>query len=396
VTQAAFLKLAERLTLINAAAVCGALLILTFLTEGLLVPPHGVVGGDFLAFYMAGDFALRGDALTAYDFEAFDEALQARAPSEHLGMMWQYPPTVFFLVAPFALLPYKLSFILWCAIGAGVLALALSHLGVKRRDLRLLILSPLCLGVIDNGQISMLTAALLFIAAYNPKEKWLIAGIAAGLLTIKPQLGILLPVAFVVIGAWRTILTAAATAAILHLPSIVVYGVESWRSFLLAVARLNSDVTGAGLNTPPNGMTTLFGQLRMVGASSDVAIPLQYAFTAAVALLVAYCWRKSADPLAKAALLCAGAILATPYAYGYEMTALLLPALFIAREAVSYRTPQGLYLIGCWIVLATGALLPSLFGLQFPFLISASAFALVLAQILHPQRQKTLHRAVPV
>lgn len=383
-TQSAFLNMTTRLTLIYAAAFCAANLFIAFITEGIVVTERGIVGGDFLAFYTAGEFMRLGDALSAYDFYAFDAQLKERAPLERLGMMWQYPPTMFFITAPFSFLPYKIGYIAWMTAGWTALFLALRHIGFRGQPLLLLGFSAVCVNVVDNGQISMATAALLFLAAYQPKKRWLVAGVAAGLLTIKPQLGLLLPIAFLMCGAWRTIAVASATAIILHAPSLLVFGVEGWREFFSAVARLNADVVGLGLNTPPTDMTTLFGQLRVFGAPSSIAVPAQYAFACLIAIVVALVWRRSDDALGKAALLCAGAILVTPYAYAYEMTALLLPAAFIARECQSYRSPASLYLVAAAVIVALTPVLPTPFGLQWAFVVSVSAFAVVLSLVARP------------
>lgn len=383
-TQEKFLSVAAKVTVLYAVVFCLSLAVITFTTKGVVLGEKSGIGGDFIAFYTAGEFARDGDALAAYDFDAFDAKAKELAPLERLGLMWQYPPTMFFLTALFAFLPYKISYIVWCLSGWAALLWSLRALGFRGPAFWLMGFSPLCVGVFDNGQISLATAALLFLSAYKPKERWLLAGLAAGLLTIKPQLGILLPIAFLMVGAWRTIAVAAVVAVLLHGSSLLVYGVEGWSDFFFAVARLNADVTGAGLNTPPMGMTTLFGQLRMFGVSSTIASPLQYTLTLLIAVAVAIVWRRPGDALGKAAAVCAGAILATPYAYSYEMAALLLPAAFIAREAGSYRAPEGLYLIGAGFLLAAAPLAPLPFGLQTPFLISASAFILVLRAMLKP------------
>jgi hypothetical protein len=381
-TQLELLKSATRLSVIYAVAFCATIVATLILLDGIVLTEDGVVGGDFLAFYTAGTFASAGDALAAYDFNAFDAKLKELAPLEHLGMMWQYPPAMFFVLAPFALLPYKVSFAVWCGLGWTALLLALRTLDFRGYSLLALAFSPLCVTVIDNGQISLATTALLILSAYDPKQRWLMAGLAAGLLTLKPQLGILLPIAYLMCGAWRTIFVAALTAMVLHSVSLIVFGVEGWRDFLFAVARLNADVTSAGLHTPPEGMTTLFGQLRMLGAPSSFAVPTQYTFSVMIVITVALVWRRSSDTLGKAAMVCAGAILATPYAYGYEMAALVLPAVYLARGVSSVRSPMALYLIGSGVVLALSPVMSSSWIIQAPFVISVSAFGLVLYSLL--------------
>ena len=383
-THPAFMAMATRLTLIYAATYCATVFAAAFLTDGLVLTEKGVVGSDFLAFYTAGDFAREGAALRAYDFEAFDARLKARAPLEQLGMMWQYPPTMFFILAPFALLPYKAGYVLWIAAGWAALLLALRHVEIRGRALVLLGLSPLCVVVVDNGQIAMGAAALVFVAAYRPKERWLAAGVAAGLLTIKPQLGLLLPLVYLAGGAWRTIAVAAATAVVFHAPSVLVFGLEGWGEFIAAAARLNADVTGPALHTPPNGMATLFGQLRVMGAPSAVALPAQYVFSALAALAVVAGWRRTGDPLARMALVSAAAALVSPYAYGYETPLLIGAAALIARQADSYRSPAAIALIAVALYIILTPAAPELLGAATQFPLFFAAFASTLMIVFRP------------
>ncbi|MEQ8935441.1 MAG: glycosyltransferase family 87 protein, partial [Amphiplicatus sp.] len=381
-TSDAFLRLADRLTIAYAVVFAAGVAFVALTTPGLIFGANGVIGSDFLAFYTAGEFAASGEALRAYDQAAFNAALKARAPLDHLGLMWQYPPSVFFLTAALTLLPFKASYILWVGFGWAVMALTLRHIGFHGRTLRLLALSPLAAPIVVSGQISFLTGAALALAAYKPKTRWFIAGIAAGLLTLKPQLGLLIPLAYVAVGAWRAILVAAAIALLVHAPSLLVFGLDGWSDFFMAVGRLNADVTGAAVNTPPDGMATLFGQLRVLGVPSAIATPLQYGFAACVAASVFLVWRSDrATPLAKAAALCAGAILASPYAYSYEMTALVLPAAFLAAAAPGLRSRNAFFLTGAWVALVLAQIMPENFPIQTSFVITVGAFALTLASI---------------
>ena len=374
---AQFIRFADRASIAYATVFVITIIISAFATGGLTVGARGIVGGDFLAFYTAGDFALKGDAAAAYDFAAFDAALKSRAPLEQVGMMWQYPPAMFFLVAPFALLPYKLAYLLWIFAGWSVLGWSLRNIGFRGETLRILLCSSLCVSVFSYGQISTLTAGLLFLAAYNPKARWLVAGIAAGLLTLKPQLGLLLPFAFLALGAWRTIGVACATTALIHAPTLLIFGTESWSAFMDAAFRFKAEISGAAVLTPPRGMTTMFGQLKLMGFSGETAMAAQAAASTALAALTVLVYRKSVDPLAKAAFLSAAAILAAPYAYGYEMTALLLAGVYLARMAETPLSPLGGALIAAWVFIAARPLFEELAMLNTAFALSAGAFVMV-------------------
>ena len=85
----------------------------TFLTNGIALTRAASSAGISLHFTRRESSLSQARRACAYDFAAFDAALKALAPIEQAGMMWQYPPAMYFLVAPFALLPYKLAFIAW-------------------------------------------------------------------------------------------------------------------------------------------------------------------------------------------------------------------------------------------------------------------------------------------
>ena len=379
----------QRLAILYGVLFLATNFVLSWLAPGLAYGARGVIGADFLAFYTAGDMTLQGRALEAYNFEAFDAALRTRVETENLGLMWQYPPLMFFVAGALALLPYKLSLWLWLTATGAAFAWALSRIlsavvpdaGTQRMALLLILTSPVCMMVVTSGQISLFTAAFLMTAAFRPRAQWLLAGIAAGVLTLKPQLGVLIPLAFLAAGAWRAFGVAAVTAIVLHGLSILVFGPESVTAFVDAVVRLQSDVAGSGVNTPPDNMTTLFGQLRVWDVPSSIAMPAHLALASLVLGCTAYLWhRHSSDDdrgLYLAALLGAGAILVTPYAYAYEMTALAPAALWFAFRPDRYRSVAVILLAGAWLLLALRRFL-ALDGLiQMPFLISLSAFALI-------------------
>ena len=379
----------QRLAIIYGALFFMMTLVLTWFAPGLGYGAKGVVGGDFLAFYTAGEMTLEGRALEAYDFEAFDAALQTRVANEHLGMMWQYPPVMFFLVGLLALMPYKLSLWIWIISTAAIFVWALRRLlesaapELKNQRLATLLIltSPLCLMVVTSGQVSLLTAALLMTAAFRPNTHWLWAGLAAGLLTVKPQLGVLIPLAYIMAGAWRAFGVAAVTVVVLHAVSVFVFGPETVSAFFNAVVRLQSDVAGSGTHTPPVNMTTLLGQLRYWQVPSSIAMPMHLLLAALIFVSVTVLWRRHArrerTALYLAALTGAGAILVTPYAYAYEMAALTPAAIWLVFRSRMDRGAAIALLTAAWGLLTLRQFVPFDSLVQMPFLVSVSAFAIL-------------------
>lgn len=379
----------QRLAILYGLLFLATTIIVSIITPGLVYGSGGVIGADFLAFYTAGDMTLQGRAVDAYDFAAFDAALQSRVENDHLGMMWQYPPLMFFVAGLLALMPYKISFWVWMTATSAAFAWALNRIvrtvqpdwADRRVTLLLILASPISVSIMTNGQISLLTAALLMLAVFRPRRDWWVAGLAAGLLTVKPQLGLLIPLAYLVAGAWRAFAVAAVTGLALHLLSVLVFEPESLSAFLAAVARLQADVAGSGVHTPPVSMTTVFGQLRLWDIPAGVALPVHYlAAVLVIAVVVSLWWRRHAEAdqaVYLAALLSSGAILVTPYAYAYEMTALAIAAIWMAFQPGRYRQLSTVILAGFWLALALRRFLPPDFVIQIPFLTAISVFLLL-------------------
>lgn len=364
-------------------------LIASIVTQGLELAPGAIIGGDFLAFYSASDLVLQGRALDAYDQTAFEAALKTHLASDNLGLLWQYPPILFLLIAPLSLLPYKLSYWLWMAATAAILAFALRRLtrdvhpqsSGSSLTLWVLMASPIVVGVFVNGQISLLTTALLVTAAYRPKTHWWLAGLCAGLLTIKPQLGVILPFAYLAIGAWRTIGVAAFVAIAIHGISALVFGAESFASFFSALDRIQTQVATGGADTPPYAMTTLFAQLRIWGVPGTPALWAHIGFAVMVISFVTWQWRTQSrqgdHALYLTALLCASAVLITPYAYAYELAALAPAGLWIACASNRWKDKAAFILIVFWLTLTIRRGIPSDFILQLSFLVAIGAFLLM-------------------
>src|SRR5581483_9765000 len=141
----------------------------------------------------------------------------------------------------------------------------------------------------------------------------LFAGLCFGLLTWKPHLGLLLPLALLVGGHWRAIGAAALTALALVLLSLLAFGLDAWRLFWSALP-LAGQFTAEGA-LPWDKMVSVFAALRLVGFPSTVAYAVHGAVALAVAVATLREWRRPAEPRLAAALLAAATPLISPYFY---------------------------------------------------------------------------------
>jgi hypothetical protein len=176
-----------------------------------------------------------------------------------------------------------------------------------------------------------------------------LAGVFIGCLTYKPQYGILFPVALVASGQWRVIASAAVTVALLAAASIALFGAGAWAAFphqLAAQAGLNL-LAGPGSNW--GYLQSVYGLVRNLLGGAGLALLAQGVTTAGLAVIVWLVWRSRVCYALQAATAAAAALLATPYAFAYDMAAIVIPSAFLAADQLHRGLLPGDKAI--WIVL---------------------------------------------
>jgi hypothetical protein len=337
---------------------------------------------DFVAFWAAAKLALAGEAVSAFDPQAL-VAAQSLAPDGAWDTyFWHYPPGFHLLITPLGLLGFSAAFAIFSAVAIGFYIWALG--GWARPvpgGLALAVAAPPVAFVLATGNASLLwTAALLSALSLLARERPRAAGAMIALLTLKPQLGLLIPVALIAGRHWRTLLWAtAATAAIVAL-TIAVFGVGYWAAFFRAMASATGlfEVHGANAVT----MITWYAFARQFGASHETALALQMLSLAAAAGAVGLLWSRRGVALdLKIAALCLATLISTPYAYQYELVLAVMAALFLARAGIGHSVVGRAWLAALWLLPVPGWLIGPLEIAQYtaPALTLSVAFCTVLA-----------------
>lgn len=287
---------------------------------------------NFLFFWLAGKSALSGHASTAYDANIHHLAQESAAGykfSHHF--LWNYPPHYFFIAAAFAMLPYMPAFLSWIAGTLASYAAVIASVARTRIAALISCAAPaVCINAI-SGENGFLTAALIgsFLLALETNP--VLAGAVLGLLTIKPQLGIMIPVALLAASRWRTV-TAAAVCSILYLAAaMLVFGPEAMRAFLLSLPMASKYVLLNGSNGW-NNLQSLYGLMRWLGFPDRAAWAAQLCLAASVACAIVWLWRRPACFALKAAALALACLLASPYLYIYDFVILSVVFAFLYRE----------------------------------------------------------------
>lgn len=320
--------------------------------DGLTLQAGPPVGGDYVAFWGAARAVLDGLAGDIYQMANFEAYLMEVGPErDRYGLSWQYPPTYYFFIMPLAALPFLAGHVIWSGgtmalfLTAHAKALRLNWLGIG-----LLFALPVTFNAVITGQNGFLTATLLVVAAVYADKRPILAGIAAGLLTFKPQLGILLPFAYIAAGCWRAFFVAAATALLMAGTSVIAFGPETWQAFMASVISVGDGVQKAIY--PIQKMPTVFAALSKSGVPSQIAMAIQVITALGAITLVSLVWRQVTFRDLRAATLCAAAFLCTPYAYYYEMTLLVYPVAVLVMRAIrqGWRPMEEIGVALLWVV----------------------------------------------
>ena len=296
--------------------------------------PSGlVVGRDFLNLWMYGKAAFSADPGRWYDLAAYQQELARLLGDGYPGQLWSYPPNIMLLAAPFGLAAYMPALAVWTVLGIGFLWLSLRG-RVSNQVLVATLASPAAVFCLISGQSALMVTALL-VAAYAWWDKRpILAGILIGLLTLKPHLGLLLPLALAASGRWRVFIAAGLTTLVLAGTSVLLFGLEAWlRFFTLGLESQNRGLTDVrGLLTP--FCPTIFMNLRGAGIEYGAAMTVQMVFACLGAMAAGWAFRRNAniDPRLAFALLLAATVTALPYLLIYDTLPLCLAALMLLQH----------------------------------------------------------------
>lgn len=284
------------------------------------------IGSDFMAIWTAAGMAAGGRGLDAYDpalnFAALQSAMNDETPP---NLPFLHPPQVLLAAAPFSDLPYVPAWALFAALSAAVFLAASVRLAPKGWGVLAAVAAPAFFLNIANGQMGLLIAAAFAAGALSLARRPVLAGVFFGLVAMKPQYGLLIPLALAAGGQWRAFAGAATCVTAQAGAATLAFGAGVWPAFAGKLSYASAALlAGGGLAWPK--FVSLYGAVRGLGAPHDAALGGQLLLAGAIAASIALLWRSGADLRLKLAGLIAGALLASPYALDYD-AALLLPAI---------------------------------------------------------------------
>ena len=344
-------ELSERARNLLLTALASVFAVLLFLGLRTLVTGSGFHRfGDFYALWVSGFIAHEGQPALNYDSDALHLRQAVLGMNPRAFNPFPYPPTFLLMLAPFGALGLGLAFALFMG---GTFALYLWAMTGRnlRSAPRLLsaLLAPATTITLISGQSGFLSGALMLGGLRLLRSRPIVAGVLFGLLAYKPQLGVLVPIALIAAGLWRTIAAAAVTGLVCAALSSFVFGFDIWPIWLHQL------LDYSGHFDPVNYlMPTIEANARMLGLPERLAQVVQAAVTIPVAIVVWRAFRAGVTAQA-GALLVVGTFLATPHAFNYDMPMMTAAIVWYFEE--NLRARRGLTL-GDAIVLALALILP--------------------------------------
>jgi len=276
----------ERMRFVGLALLAAFVLAFAFLAATSHGPNDALgrpLGTDFSNIYAAGTYVRGGQPQAP-----FDPALQFAREQEIFGITtpfygWHYPPFFLFVAALLAFMPYLPALVVWQGASTAFYLLAIRAIlvaqakvsdtswpgltgltgpstpsftparrhvdgrvkpghdnasGVRPSStladplwLLLALAFPAVFINLGHGHNGLLTATLFGAALAVLDQRPLLAGFLFGLLTYKPQFGILIPLVLIATGRWRAFAAAVATVSTLVIVATLAFGLSVWDAF---------------------------------------------------------------------------------------------------------------------------------------------------------------------
>lgn len=237
---------------------------------------------------------------------------------------WFYPPTALLPFMAVSYLPFEFAFMVWSIGGIAFATILLRRADLPWIVITIALLSPAALWNFELGQFGTVIGGIMVSGLLMSDETAWLAGVILGLLVLKPQTGLLVPVALLAKLNWRAVIGGFLMTAVLIVGTTILLGWSVWGVYLGKGMVLSKDI----LNEPfeQNGYmkfgVSVFWMMRSFGSGLFVSYVAQ-GFTALIAVLVTWQIHQQThiDRIDRVALIVFLSLLVTPYGYTDDMVA---------------------------------------------------------------------------
>lgn len=291
------------------------------------VYPH-----DYISQWAAGRRVIEGHSKLVYDWRsqvAFETKLVSA--TKPIKVYFLYPPPFLLTTVLFARLNLVAAYLCFLGLTAAIYTFAL-------RPITQSWLKAACASIAGGGayvtllwvQNGLLTSAIFTSALVFLPKLPLVSGVLFGAMSLKPQLGLLIPFALIAARNWPALLMAIATFLMLAALSAIAFGPAIWPAFFQSLAQSRQFLEGGSLWFKMQSPFAL--SLPLLGKTA--AYGVQAVIFALVVWIVADLWREQSVPAAyKSSAILSGSLLVSPYLFSYDATLLSAAVLMLIYES---------------------------------------------------------------
>ncbi|MGZ8161823.1 MAG: glycosyltransferase family 87 protein [Methylobacter sp.] len=291
------------------------------------------IGTDFLAFWSAGYLANQGAPEKSYQPEQIYQTSKIAVPENKNTYIWSYPPPFFFVTQSLAKLPYLSALTIWSLTGlCGYLFVLYKLHPIPDTFWLSAGFLPAFIDFLE-GQNGFLSTILLAGALYNLTNRPVIAGILIGLLSYKPQLGLIIPLALLAGRHYLVFTSAATTVLAINALAFQSFGLATYQAFFHNLENAHALVDQGLL--PLYKMPSFFAAMRFLGIPSTIALSFHILIGLAVTIITVYVWRKSLFLELKISTLILASLIVPHHLNDYDLTLLMIPIVLLTKNAVT-------------------------------------------------------------
>ena len=291
------------------------------------------IGSDFMAFWCAGYLANQGTPEKAYQPEQILQISKIAVPENKKIYIWSYPPTFFYITQTLAKLPYLSALTIWSITGLCGYLFVLYKLNPIANTLWLAAGFFSTFINFLQGQNGFLSTILIGGAFYNLQKRPVIAGILIGLLSYKPQLGLIIPLALLAGRYYLVFVSAAITVIVINGFAFNAYGLVTYQAFVNNLEYAHTLIDQGLL--PIYKMPSFFAAMKFLGVTGSIAMGIHIVIGVIVALITIVVWRNKSALDLKISTLVLGSLIVPHHLNDYDLTLLMIPLILLTKNAVA-------------------------------------------------------------
>jgi hypothetical protein len=344
-----------------------------YLRQGLAMRDSGCATPfcDFSLFWLDGRLARTGAIQALYDFPRYYAFTSQIITHQAQPMPFIYPPLSLPVMVLASLPPLATGYYLFVALSVVAAVLLLRWAGIFWACITIGLLSPAAAWAAYLGQLGLFCGAASLAGLALLPRRPIAGGVLLGLLCIKPQYAVLVPVVLLASRDRRAMLAGFGTMVALLCLSVIWFGWPAWSGFLgpgqaeiRTLMQAKFSLAFAGLAVSP------FWLARSLGAGLRAASSVQAGMMLLEAAAAWYLWspRRAINHPARIVMTICLAVLASPYVYTADLVGYAIALPLLARR----RTPViNLVLALLWLAPAYAGHFVQRFGFSpMPFCIA--------------------------